>query len=141
MTHKGETPVKQCPFEDGDLTTPLCPKFIALSPDERAEAVKEKNLCFRCLRSGHRSRKRQSQKSCGIDGCQNKHHELVHQAKRVFGKSEIREHTNSSHWKRQAQVFLQVIPVVLHGPVKSLKTHAMLDLGSTSSLIQEDTTR
>ncbi|CAB4029064.1 Hypothetical predicted protein [Paramuricea clavata] len=40
--------------------------------------------------------------------------------------------------KRPSQVLLQVVPVTLHWPAKTVKTYAMLDLGSTCSLIQND---
>ena len=73
-THEGERPATPCLFEDGNHPVSSCPKFAALTPDERAEAVKEKNLCFRCLKGGHRIRECRSQKSCGVDGCQKKHH-------------------------------------------------------------------
>ena len=137
-THEGQQPATPCLFEDGNHPVSSCPKFAALTPDERAEAVKEKNLCFRCLKGGHRIRECRSQKSCGVDGCQKKHHELVHLAKQVFGKGDANQHVKSSHSQRQSQVLLQVVPVTLHGPAKTARTYAMLDLGSTCSLIQND---
>lgn len=41
----------------------------------------------------------------------------------------------SSQVKRDSPVLLQVIPVTVHGPNGHLKTHAMLDSGSTCSLV------
>ena len=125
-----------CPLGDGYHSISSCPKFASMTVDERAETVKEAQLCFRCLERGHRSRECKISNACGVDNCQKKHHHLLHLAKRVYPSPE--EHSKSSHNLRQAQVLLQVVPVVLHGPAKAIETFAMLDLGSTCSLIHSD---
>ena len=62
----------------------------------------------------------------------------THLTKQVFGKGDANQYVKSSHSQRQSQVLLQVVPVTLHGPAKTARTYAMLDLGSTCSLIQND---
>ena len=95
------------------------------------------NLCFSCLEGGHRSRECLLTAACGTDGCKKKRHKLLHLSKRVFGNQDNSEHTKlTSHTRQSSQVILQVVPVILHGPAKHLRTYAMLDLGSTCSLIE-----
>lgn len=134
-THERTT--ESCPLGDGDHPVFKCKKFIEMNPDDRAETAKEANLCFSCLEGGHRSRECPLTEACGTDGCKKKHHKLLHLSKRVFGNQDYSEHTKlTSHTRQSSQVVLQVVPVILHGPAKNLKTYAMLDLGSTCSLIQ-----
>ena len=48
------------------------------------------------------------------------------------------EHSNSSHRSSHISVLLQVVPVTLYGPKGNFNTHAMLDTGSTCSLLLAD---
>jgi hypothetical protein len=129
-----------CVLEDGDHPLSSRPKFTSMTADERAETVKEAKLCFRCLKGGHRSRECEVSKACGVQDCQKRHHHMLHLAKRVYPSSNggPEQHSKSSHDRQQTQVLLQVVPVVLHGPAKDIETFAMLDLGSTCSLIHSD---
>lgn len=53
-----------------------CPTFNQLSVSQRIAKVKERNLCFNCLRRGHRVGECPSKKSCSR--CQRRHHSLLH---------------------------------------------------------------
>jgi hypothetical protein len=44
-------------------------RFREGSLEERAQLVKEKKLCFKCLESGHGLKDCTVEKKCGIDGC------------------------------------------------------------------------
>ena len=48
------------------------------------------------------------------------------------------EHSNTSHRSSQTSVVLQVVPVTLYGPKGYFNTYAMLDTGSTCSLLLAD---
>ena len=48
------------------------------------------------------------------------------------------EHSNSSHRSSHTTVLLQVVPVTLYGPKGYFNTHAMLNTGSTCSLLLAD---
>ena len=48
------------------------------------------------------------------------------------------EHSNTSHRSSQTSVLLQVVPVTFYGPKGYFKTYAMLDTGSTCSLLLAD---
>ena len=109
-----------------------------MTTDERAELVKQKKLCLACLGTGHVSRKCSSSKLCGVQGCRGKHHELLHNAKRVFAKSETVTAVNTLREPMKPQVMLQVLPVVIYGIKSQISTYAMLDMGSTCSLLRSD---
>ena len=56
-----------------------CHKFIKeWGVDQRWKLVKETKLCFRCLSGNHQGKDCKNSKKCGIDGCKNTHHELLH---------------------------------------------------------------
>ena len=60
--------------------------------------------------------------------------------KRVYGNTHSEEHAKSSH-ERNLKVLLQVLPVTLYGPAANTQAYAMLDMGSTCSLIRTDIAR
>jgi len=57
-----------------------CDKFEKADSLQKLEHMKEHKLCWHCLRPGHFINKCRVNvgKVCGIDGCQRKHHPLVH---------------------------------------------------------------
>jgi len=48
------------------------------------------------------------------------------------------EHSNTSQRSSHTSVLLQVVPVTLYGPKEYFNTYAMLDTGSTCSLLLAD---
>ena len=121
-----------------------CTKFKSLSVADRLVEVKKRKLCFCCLSKDHWSNKCPVKKHCQVNGCKGYHHKLLHRVENkeadhgppkeenVGTASESRQ---PSQVKRSIPVLLQVIPVTIHGPNESLTTHAMLDNGSTCSLV------
>ena len=56
-----------------------CPKFIKeLTVNQRWSLAKEKQLCFRCLGGSHFGKYCKREKECGVDGCKQIHHKLLH---------------------------------------------------------------
>ncbi|XP_065361884.1 uncharacterized protein LOC135955462 [Calliphora vicina] len=53
-----------------------CPHFLSLAIDQRRTLVKEKSLCFNCLRRGHTAYNCKSQQKCR--SCKRNHHTLLH---------------------------------------------------------------
>ncbi|CAL8129107.1 unnamed protein product [Orchesella dallaii] len=70
-----------CKYCDKQHKIAKCFAFKKLKVDERWEAVKEKRLCFCCLQDGHVTTSCPESKSCGKDGCDKRHHPLLHQAR------------------------------------------------------------
>ncbi|XP_068684757.1 uncharacterized protein [Montipora foliosa] len=132
-----------------------CPKFKALSVEERLKKVQKHGLCFSCLSPQHWLNNCSNQKQCGVNGCSRSHTALLHKLRNVTSmeNSDVvsatypavqtavgssTEHSNSSHRSSHTSVLLQVVPVTLYGPKGYFNTHAMLDTGSTCSLLLVD---
>ena len=60
-----------------------CQKFITMKLADRYEFVRVNGLCYHCLSKGHGIGvcKFAVDRRCGIDGCQARHHRLVHKPK------------------------------------------------------------
>ncbi|XP_058816835.1 uncharacterized protein LOC131680128 [Topomyia yanbarensis] len=65
-----------CVFCGGNHFSFKCSEFNGLSVSDRLAKVKEKNVCFNCLRRGHHVTDCSSKKTCSK--CQRKHHTLLH---------------------------------------------------------------
>ncbi|XP_045772949.1 uncharacterized protein LOC123872612 [Maniola jurtina] len=126
----------KCPVcgKEGHNSTE-CEQFKNLDENERWDTAKSKRLCFRCLRyrtKTHRCRV----KVCGINSCRNYHHKMLHYNKTE--KKEDKEATeviNSAWMIKKKQSFLKIIPVQVEGPRGTINTFALLDDGSTVTLI------
>ena len=132
-----------------------CPKFKALSVQERLNEVQKHGLCFSCLSPQHWLSNCSYQKQCGVNGCSRSHNALLQNLRNVTSMvntdavsatnpavptavGSSTEHSNSSHRCSHTSVLLQVVPVTLYGPKGYFNTHAMLDTGSTCSLLLAD---
>ena len=132
-----------------------CPKLKALSVQERLDEVRKHGLCFSCLSPQHWLSNRSNQKQCGVNGCSRSHNAFLHKLRNVASieNSDVvsatnpvvqtavgssTEHSNSSHRSSHTSVLLQVVPVTLFGPKGYFNTHAMLETGSTCSLLLAD---
>ena len=121
-----------------------CPKFKALSVQERLKEVQKHGLCLSCLSPQHWLSNCSNQKQCGVNGCSRSHNALLHKFRNVTSmeNSDVvsatnpavqtavgssTEHSNSSHRRSHTSVLLQVVPVTLYGPKGYFNTHAMLD--------------
>ena len=90
-----------------------------------------------------------------MNGCSRSHNTLLHNLRNVTSMENTdavsptnpvvevpvgssSEHSNSSHICSHTSVLLHVVPVTLYGPKGYFNTHAMLDTGSTCSLLLAD---
>ncbi|XP_053699346.1 uncharacterized protein LOC128746321 [Sabethes cyaneus] len=125
-----------------------CQRFNELSYNARWAIIKEFMLCRKCLKKHKGSCK--SLQVCGKNGCTFKHHELLHNYQRdgagsnpssSKGQNSNAGTQNTSvrecnaHHKSTNQGLFRVVPVVIHGPKKSIKTYAFLDDGSSLTLV------
>lgn len=67
---------KRCILCDDQHILTKCSKFLNMSPNDRYNFVKNKNVCYNCLNVGHDIRYCRSNYSC--QSCNKRHHTLLH---------------------------------------------------------------
>ena len=55
-----------------------CPEFCQKTVHERWDVAKRFQLCFRCLGDRHSGKSCQRSRPCGLNGCRELHHKLLH---------------------------------------------------------------
>jgi len=129
-----------------------CPKFQAMDIDKRWDTAKEKKLCYRCLRGGHPGKDCRRMKRCGVDKCSDTHNWLLHRQQREEQTQPTTNNSDSppssklsSHVSSHAsanvpssKVTLRVVPVILSNAGRQLQVNAMLDDGSTDTLVSSE---
>uniref|UniRef100_A0A182YST0 DUF1758 domain-containing protein n=1 Tax=Anopheles stephensi TaxID=30069 RepID=A0A182YST0_ANOST len=73
---------------------------------------------------------------CGLQGCVAKHHRKLHRT-----TSEERPVEINHHGTRTDSMLLRYVPVMLHGKSGPVYTHALLDEGSTVTLMEQELAR
>ncbi|XP_013137999.1 PREDICTED: uncharacterized protein LOC106102925, partial [Papilio polytes] len=140
---KSET--KQCLCCGGQHGVKECTKLANMTVTERWSWAQEHKVCFNCLRSRHR-RFSCKEKRCGVNECRGRHHELLHAEKgtpttHVNGTTEETALVASTA-ATCGSVLLKVCPVLIRGSEGTeIATYALLDEGSTISLIDEQLAR
>ena len=150
---------KKCAQCEKPHLTRECRQFRESSVESRAQVVKDKKLCFKCLEPGHAISGCKSDKRCGQDGCKSGHHRLMHNAPRVFPsamkkeKSEEHGEDKAVKWSdskppfngmnvlpvKQKLTLLPIVPVIIRSPDnKTIQTYALLDCASEITLLRED---
>ena len=66
-----------------------CHKFRVLKLEQRRDLVKSKRVCHACLSPGHFVKNCRGARMCGVEGCQRRHHPLLHSSE-VVPKGETR---------------------------------------------------
>ena len=154
---------KQC---NGDHGIWACSEFKTLAVTQRWAKAKQDGLCFRCLGDNHRGVNCKRTRECGIEGCKNSHHRLLHGGK-VLDKNESRVSYHSEDRQGRAEpstegevkgdqskspnatlvtgsdqksrhVALRTVPVIVKNGKRRLKVNALLDDASTSTFINAD---
>ena len=64
-----------------------CPKFLEISVKARLRFMHQRRLCFNCGKVGHISKYCYSEAACTKNGCEQKHHLLLHQERRDVSSS------------------------------------------------------
>ena len=97
------------------------------------------HVCFRCLLRGHSANECKAKKSCGEDGCESSHHRLLHRKKQSRPEEPAAhaetEASFSGHGSNTTSVLLRILPVTVSGPSGHVETFALLDEGSTATLL------
>lgn len=122
-----------------------CKKFKKSLRKDRWQHVKRFSLCYKCLVSQH-DRQTCTAAACDAEGCGQPHHRLLHyvpsrnshrddnfteQVLEQDNQTETVTHINID----KCQALLKVVPINIHGPNGIIRTTALLDDGSSVSLI------
>ncbi|CAK1596115.1 unnamed protein product [Parnassius mnemosyne] len=117
-----------------------CNKFKEADIDKRWQLAKQRNLCFRCLRYRSQTHRCKTTK-CGIKGCNATHNRLLHNNRKEKTEGPLKEPQETvanSFAVSKHQAYLKIIPVRVIGPAGAINTHALLDDGSTVSLMDQE---
>ncbi|XP_062705019.1 uncharacterized protein LOC134287353 [Aedes albopictus] len=116
-----------------------CDKFSSLTIIERWRLVEQRNMCQRCLTCHGKWPCRTSQ-PCGMDGCGDMHHKLLHPGKPKPAPSGPKGPGSSgvvtTHRSQQHGTFFKILPVTLSHNGKSVTTFAFFDDGSNVTLLE-----
>lgn len=126
-----------------------CKKFKRALRKDRWSYVKRVGICYKCLVSQH-NRETCPAAACDADGCGEPHHRLLHyvpssrsnnsvvtvQPEPVTTETESpTENVNHINATSNNSVLLKVVPIVIYGPNGKFNCCALLDDGSTVSMI------
>ncbi|XP_058811098.1 uncharacterized protein LOC131675993 [Topomyia yanbarensis] len=114
-----------------------CNDFKDLDMNERWYKVRELGLCQNCL-FGHGRRSCRNSSWCNIDGCQYRHHPLLHSVRKVETISTTGIAENHTHRYLESSLLFRIIPVTIYGKSGTLDIFAFLDEGSSLTLLDED---
>ncbi|XP_047518172.1 uncharacterized protein LOC125058190 isoform X2 [Pieris napi] len=140
----------RCLCCNGNHHATHCEEFLKMNLNQRWDRLRETKACFLCLEEYHR-RSQCRKKRCGIDGCEKAHHRLLHwvvhkpqqqpllvQPSTSNSEAEVVMSTSVTAKDECQAVLLKVCPVTVRGRNgKIVKTHALLDEGSTITIIAE----
>ena len=66
-----------------------CHKFRAQNLQQRRDLVKSKRVCHACLSPGHFVKNCRGARMCGVEGCQRRHHPLLHSSEVIPPNNKI----------------------------------------------------
>ena len=152
VLHAAEGQRKQeCPMCQANHKLFECKKFGSLSVPNRWIEVKKLRLCFSCLCGGHSSRNCRFRKPCPVDGCLRKHNKLLHDTKVSNGANNLSSSESAapsvsrnenesvlscvSRAADKGVLLFRVVPVILYGPSNKIETYALLDEGSSVTMV------
>ncbi|XP_062557968.1 uncharacterized protein LOC134222837 [Armigeres subalbatus] len=117
-----------------------CDEFGKKAVDERWKVIQQYSLCRNCL-GAHGRRPCKISKRCEVEGCQMKHHSMLHSNTVKSDNSENKASGSRAvtnyHTGGKASLF-RILPVTLHGNNRSMSVFAFLDDGSERTLVEED---
>ncbi|XP_033097624.1 uncharacterized protein LOC117101699 [Anneissia japonica] len=114
-------------------TTEDCRAYLAKAVTDRIQLVKEKRVCFRCLKPGHGVFKCKKG-YCGKDGCQRKHHPSIY-FQQPEKPREVKQ--NGAVFKPGGCMLMAIAVKARNGP----KLNTIFDSGATASIITHEAAR
>ena len=130
----------QCPSCNQSHKIWKCSSFLSKSVKQRSAFVREKQLCFACLQSGHMARDCSSKLKFRRSGCGKSHNSLLHNdtSSSVVSGSKNENGVTSCTVSRARKGALQVFEIGLKSGSSITKAWALCDTGSTHSWVSED---
>lgn len=138
-----ETPSVPCLVCGNDHEVPHCNKYKAMTVDERWQWARNNGVCFRCVNNKHR-RFRCTHKLCGVNNCNARHHATLHKDRAASNEETLVRESQTetiatiNRANVAAKVMLKVCPVTVKGPGGAVQTYALLDEGSTVTIVDQD---
>jgi len=127
-----------------------CKKFNDKNAADRVAHVREKRLCFSCLRAGHISKRCFMKAVCKVTGCSSNHHTMLHERfaqkpwrNRVTRSCAVQTMSDELSSKvcnvrgEKITTSLNVVHLRITANGKEVKTNAFLDQNSTTTLCDE----
>ncbi|KAJ0170872.1 hypothetical protein K1T71_013644 [Dendrolimus kikuchii] len=125
-----------------------CKKFKKSLCKDRWAYVKRHGICFKCLISKHKQTDC-SEPVCEVEDCGRSHHRLLHYAENKNSQQNRVNITDVTEGETQTgiiahvtandnKVLLKTVSVYIHGPSGIERTRALLDDGSTVTLISDN---
>ena len=142
LNHKGSVNVMKCEIE-GEVECPccrkhhlldICPEFLKLNVESRWNEIRKLRLRFLCLKGNHQFKECKSDNRCSVNNCGRKHHTVLHQEVSLTENKQASINVCES----AESVQLGTIPIILKGPKGSVKTYALIDSGSDSTLVKRN---
>lgn len=140
-----------------------CSDFKALPLDDKWRWLRDVRICYKCLKLKAHRWKTCRINRCGVDGCERFHNPLLHSTPPIHATHAVNDlkcispeaddqarivtisnTTESVLFGKnisQSRVFLKIVPVEVTGPTGTYDTYALLDDGSTATLIDSEVAR
>ena len=120
-----------------------CDAFANKTLQEKRSVVRERRLCYRCLRPGHGIKDCRSKNSCEVESCRsNSHHTLLHVDLTTTGDSVAPTRnavllSGDSRGGHNGGASLDILPVRVSSGNVEVLTYALLDPGSSMSFCEQ----
>lgn len=129
-----------CPSCQEDHALTACKKFLQTSVKDRWEIAKKSRNCFKCLLGRHR---KETCRKPPCKHCKRWHHTLLHEDRSQGDyepkQNERKEIANNIRLQANAannsRAYLKMVPVEIYGPRGTARILALLDEGSTVTLL------
>ena len=118
--------------------------FRALKVPDQLKFVREKHLCFNCLKPGHAAKDCRYPQTCTVYGCGRKNSKFLHYETRNTNVKEVAPVDEAKNFSgtesTPMKVALPILPVVVQSQAtqRSFTTYALLDSGSTSTFCSQE---
>ena len=117
-----------------------CDEFLQKSCSEKRSVVRDKQLCYRCLRPGHPIKECRSRMVCGVESCKStSQHTPLHVnpgGARVSPLGNVVASCRDEGSTEGQHACLDVVPVCVSFGDAEILTYALLDTGSSVSFCE-----